>query len=156
MGAAPDVSQVKRAVSGSGSGSAGSVSDKASGAVDTLGVKAQGNPLAAGLVAFGAGMLISALIPASEKETQVTQRAVEAAKEHGRRPAAASAGRAPCRPPAALGASLSLAGIDPSAEVTFDAIGPAASGLPAPSNRACPQRRMRCPRPSSWRWTPYR
>lgn len=85
MGAAPDVSQVKNAVSGtgSGSGSAGSVSDKASAAVDTLGVKAQGNPLAAGLVAFGAGMLISALIPASEKETQVTQRAVEAAKEHG-------------------------------------------------------------------------
>ena len=44
---------------------------------------AQGNPLAAGLVAFGAGMLISALVPASEKEARVAQQAVDAAKEHG-------------------------------------------------------------------------
>lgn len=65
------------------SGAAGSVSDSAGGAVDAIGSKAQGNPLAAGLVAFGAGMLISALIPASEKEAEVAQRAVDAAKEHG-------------------------------------------------------------------------
>jgi gas vesicle protein len=32
--------------------------------------KTQGNPLAAGLIAFGAGMLLSALIPASEKERE--------------------------------------------------------------------------------------
>jgi gas vesicle protein len=32
--------------------------------------KTQGNPLAAGLVAFGAGMLISSLIPASVKERE--------------------------------------------------------------------------------------
>jgi hypothetical protein len=32
--------------------------------------KTQGNPLAAGLVAFGAGMLLSSLIPASEKERE--------------------------------------------------------------------------------------
>ena len=74
--------------SGGGVGSkvsdaAGSVSDSAGGAVDAIGSKAQGNPLAAGLVAFGAGMLISALIPASEKESEVAQRAVDAAKEHG-------------------------------------------------------------------------
>jgi Protein of unknown function (DUF3618) len=105
MGAAPDLDTVKSHVpgvgsgSGSGSGSGpgigeratgvasnvasnvgGSVSQGASGAADTLGAKAQGNPLAAGLVAFGAGMLISALLPATEKETQVAQRAVEAAK----------------------------------------------------------------------------
>ncbi|HYH76150.1 MAG TPA: DUF3618 domain-containing protein [Arthrobacter sp.] len=30
----------------------------------------QGNPLAAGLIAFGAGMLLSSLIPASEKERE--------------------------------------------------------------------------------------
>jgi vacuolar-type H+-ATPase subunit H len=53
------------------------------GALDTLESRPQGNPLAAGLVAFGAGMLISALMPATEKETQVAQRAVDAAKEHG-------------------------------------------------------------------------
>jgi gas vesicle protein len=74
--------------SGGGVGSkvsdaAGSVSDSAGGALDAVGSKAQGNPLAAGLVAFGAGMLISALIPASEKEAEVAQRAVDAAKEHG-------------------------------------------------------------------------
>lgn len=32
--------------------------------------KTQGNPLAAGLIAFGAGMLLSSLIPASEKERE--------------------------------------------------------------------------------------
>ncbi len=62
---------------------AGTVSDKASGALDTVGAKAQGNPLAAGVVAFGAGMLISALIPASDREAQLASRAVDAAKEHG-------------------------------------------------------------------------
>ena len=58
-------------------------SGAASGAVDAIGAKAQGNPLAAGLVAFGAGMLISALIPATEKEADLAGRAVDAAKEHG-------------------------------------------------------------------------
>jgi gas vesicle protein len=74
-------------VSGAAGSAAGSVSDtvsdSAGGAVDAIGSKAQGNPLAAGLIAFGAGMVISALIPASEKEAEVAQRAVEAAKEHG-------------------------------------------------------------------------
>jgi hypothetical protein len=32
--------------------------------------KAQGNPLAAGVIAFGLGMLVSSLIPSSEKERQ--------------------------------------------------------------------------------------
>ena len=35
--------------------------------------KTQGNPLAAGLVAFGAGMLLSSLIPASEKEREAAE-----------------------------------------------------------------------------------
>jgi ElaB/YqjD/DUF883 family membrane-anchored ribosome-binding protein len=60
-----------------------SVSDTASGAVDTIQDKTEGNPLAAGLIAFGAGMLIASLIPASEKETEAARRAVDAAKEHG-------------------------------------------------------------------------
>jgi len=33
-------------------------------------IKAQGNPLAAGLIAFGAGLLVSSLIPASQKERE--------------------------------------------------------------------------------------
>lgn len=96
MGAAPDLGGVKDSVLGSGSGSgsgggvAAGVSDRASqvsgvasGAVDSLGARAQGNPLAAGLVAFGAGMLLSALVPASAKEAQLASAAVDAAKEHG-------------------------------------------------------------------------
>lgn len=35
--------------------------------------QAQGNPLAAGLIAFGGGMLLAALLPATEKEQQAAQ-----------------------------------------------------------------------------------
>lgn len=70
-------------VTGSASHMAGSVSGTAHGAVGTLEAKTEGNPLAAGVVAFGAGMLISALLPASEKETRAAQAVVDAAQEHG-------------------------------------------------------------------------
>jgi hypothetical protein len=71
------------------SGSAvGTVTDKAYAAKDTVGERAseardavrdaprrlkrtaQGNPLAAGVVAFGLGMLVSSLIPSTEKERE--------------------------------------------------------------------------------------
>ena len=65
------------------SSAGGSVSDTAQGALGTIESKTEGNPLIAGLVAFGTGMLISSLIPASQKEAQAAQKAVEAAKEHG-------------------------------------------------------------------------
>lgn len=71
-------------------GSAGSVSESAGSAVgsisDTAGSvssKAQGNPLAAGLIAFGAGWLVSSLLPASSAETKLAGQAVDAAKEQG-------------------------------------------------------------------------
>lgn len=75
-------------------GAAGSVTGTASGAASTVGDTAQhavgavhrqtvGSPLGAGLVAFGAGMVISALFPATEKETQAAHRIVDTAKEHG-------------------------------------------------------------------------
>ncbi len=87
------------------------VSEKASDAADavreaptTLKRKTQGNPLAAGLVAFGLGMLVSSLIPSSEKERQavsqlqdnlepVKQKATEVAQDVGEnlRPAAQEA-----------------------------------------------------------------
>jgi len=63
MGAASDASDAV-------ADRAGSVADRA-GNVDVKG-RTQGNPLAAGLIAFGAGLLISSLIPSSQKE----QRAV--------------------------------------------------------------------------------
>jgi len=42
--------------------------------------KAQGSPVAAGLIAFGAGLLVSALIPPSEKEREAAQAVKEAAQ----------------------------------------------------------------------------
>jgi hypothetical protein len=85
---------------GMASDAAGSVQDAASGAADTVQSAAssaaqavqqapetitrqtQGNPLAAGLIAFGAGWLISSLLPASEKEKQLAQQAETAVREN--------------------------------------------------------------------------
>src|SRR4030095_15471400 len=87
------------------------VSEKASDAADavreaptTLKRKTQGNPLAAGVIAFGLGMLVSSLIPSSEKERQavstlqdnlapVKQKATEVGQDVGEnlRPAAQEA-----------------------------------------------------------------
>jgi hypothetical protein len=79
---------------------AGTVQDKAHGAAetvqgaaqqtaqavqqapDTIVRQAQGNPLAAGLIAFGVGWLVSSLMPASEKERQLAQQAESAVREH--------------------------------------------------------------------------
>jgi gas vesicle protein len=76
-------SGVASTVSDRASGVAGSVSGGASHGLNAVESRAQGNPLAAGVVAFGVGMLVSALIPASEKEAEAAQRLTEAAKEHG-------------------------------------------------------------------------
>jgi len=42
----------------------------------------QGNPIAAGLIAFGAGWLVSSLLPPSKAEQDAAGRAVELAREH--------------------------------------------------------------------------
>ncbi|MDO9379678.1 MAG: DUF3618 domain-containing protein [Nocardioidaceae bacterium] len=78
-------SRLKESVmGGSDGGSDGpGVGDRASDAVSGVGDRTRGNPLAAGLVAFGAGMLLSSLLPASETETRATQKLVDAAHEHG-------------------------------------------------------------------------
>jgi ElaB/YqjD/DUF883 family membrane-anchored ribosome-binding protein len=84
MGTASDTRD--RASSAAGNTVAGATetaSQAAQGAVGTIEHRTQGSPLAAGLVAFGAGMLVSALVPASDKEADAVQRAVDAAREHG-------------------------------------------------------------------------
>ena len=84
MGTASDARH--RASSAAGETAAGATetaSGVTQGAVGTIQHRTQGSPLAAGLVAFGAGMLISALIPASEKEADAAQRAMDVAREHG-------------------------------------------------------------------------
>ena len=75
---------VKEAVLGSASDAAdttqqlaGTVGDAVSDAPSKVARKAQGSPIAAGLIAFGAGLLVSSLLPAS----RVEQQAAEAVKD---------------------------------------------------------------------------
>jgi ElaB/YqjD/DUF883 family membrane-anchored ribosome-binding protein len=75
MGSAHDTTYRAQGVA---SDAAGSVQQ----APDTIVRQTQGNPLAAGLIAFGVGWLVSSLMPASEKERQLAQQAESAVKEH--------------------------------------------------------------------------
>lgn len=59
--------------------SAGSAADSAKDAGHQAAEKVKGNPLAVGLVAFGAGWLLSSLIPASEKEQDLAGQVKEKA-----------------------------------------------------------------------------
>jgi hypothetical protein len=97
MGSAHDTTS---SAQGMASNAAGSVQDAASSAADsvqnaastavgavqqapdTVIRQAQGNPLAAGLIAFGVGWLVSSLLPASQKEKQLAQQAETAVQEH--------------------------------------------------------------------------
>jgi hypothetical protein len=92
------VGSVKEKVMGSSSnshdnGTIGTAADKASSMASTLGDtagaapsaarrKTQGNPLAAGLIAFGVGWLASSLLPATEKEADAAGALKEKASEH--------------------------------------------------------------------------
>jgi len=86
MGSATDT----KSAAGSGLGTAqdkvssaaSSVADTASSAPQMARQKAQGNPLAAGVIAFGAGWLLSSLLPASEKEQQAAATLKDKASEH--------------------------------------------------------------------------
>ena len=86
MGSAQDTGYHAQGVA---SNAAGSVQDAASSAVETVQQtpdmivrETQGNPLAAGLIAFGVGWLVSSLLPATEKEKQLAQQAETAVKEN--------------------------------------------------------------------------
>ena len=70
------------------------VGDNISDAKDRVVAKAEGNPLAVGLIAFGAGVLLASLIPASAKEKELAadvkdqaqplvEKVTDAAKEVG-------------------------------------------------------------------------
>ncbi|WP_408895691.1 DUF3618 domain-containing protein [Nocardioides sp. R1-1] len=69
--------------SATASGAVDAVEGAAQSAVHTVEARTQGAPLAAGLIAFGAGMVASALLPASSAETQAARRLGEAAQDHG-------------------------------------------------------------------------
>ena len=75
-GAATGVtSSVSDSVSGVGSSVTGTVSN----AGQTAKTQAQGNPMAAGLIALGAGWLLGSLLPASERERQAASAVKEQA-----------------------------------------------------------------------------
>jgi gas vesicle protein len=97
MGSAHDTSARTQGVASNAAGSvqnaassaADSVQSAASSAVDTVQQtpdmvvrQTQGNPLAAGMIAFGVGWLVSSLLPATEKEKQLAQQAETAVKEN--------------------------------------------------------------------------
>jgi ElaB/YqjD/DUF883 family membrane-anchored ribosome-binding protein len=63
-------------------GAAQSAASAVQQAPDTVVRQTQGNPLAAGLIAFGVGWLVSSLMPASEKEKQLAQQAETAVREN--------------------------------------------------------------------------
>jgi Protein of unknown function (DUF3618) len=76
-------------VQGAAHNAAGTVQNAASSAVgtvqqapDIIQRQAQGNPLAAGLIAFGVGWLVSSLLPTSEKEKQLASQAESAVRDH--------------------------------------------------------------------------
>jgi hypothetical protein len=78
-------------VSDAASSAAETISDTASSAAaavqeapQAVRRQTQGNPLAAGLIAFGAGWLVSSLLPASRQEQRLAQQATEKAAEVGR------------------------------------------------------------------------
>jgi Protein of unknown function (DUF3618) len=63
------------------SSAASTVSDVASAAPGAARQQAQGNPLAAGLVAFGVGWLISSLLPASQAERRAATQVKDTASD---------------------------------------------------------------------------
>ena len=73
------LSAVKDKVMGSGQSAGDSVSSAASSAQERF----EGAPLAAGVVAFGAGVVLASLLPASRMEAEAAHRVVDTAKEQG-------------------------------------------------------------------------
>ncbi|UNX54762.1 DUF3618 domain-containing protein [Georgenia sp. TF02-10] len=75
FGAADDARERASDMGGTVRDTAGSVADTARSAPQRAKEQAQGNPLAAGLVAFGLGLLAASLIPASRKEQDLVRQA---------------------------------------------------------------------------------
>ncbi|MET8084828.1 DUF3618 domain-containing protein [Micromonospora sp. NPDC005194] len=75
-------SSAASSVSDAAHSAASSVSDAAHSAPRVIRQKSQGNPLAAGLIAFGVGWLASSLIPASRREQQAAAQVKDKVSEH--------------------------------------------------------------------------
>ncbi len=92
MGSAADATSSMSGTAGSAVGSAkdtlsttvSSAADMASSAPEQARQRTRGNPLAAGLIAFGAGWLLSSLLPATAPEQQAAAQVKDLAMEKGR------------------------------------------------------------------------
>ncbi len=73
MGGASDAADTGQQV-------ATTMGDAVSNAPNAVARKAQGSPIAAGLIAFGAGLLVSSMLPASRAEKQAAQAVKETAQ----------------------------------------------------------------------------
>jgi hypothetical protein len=78
------VSSTASAATGKVASAASSAADAASSAPEMARRRTEGNPLAAGLIAFGAGWLISSLLPATAPERHVATQVKDLATETGR------------------------------------------------------------------------
>jgi hypothetical protein len=78
------VSSTASAAKDKAASTASSAADAASSAPEIARRRTEGNPLAAGLIAFGAGWLISSLLPATAPEQQVATQVKDLATEKGR------------------------------------------------------------------------
>jgi gas vesicle protein len=77
------VSSAASSAADSVSSAAGSAGETVRAAPDMVRRQTEGNPLAAGLIAFGAGWLISSLLPATPAEQRVATRVKDGATEYG-------------------------------------------------------------------------
>jgi hypothetical protein len=80
--AGDSVSSAASSVSSSVSDAGSTVADAASSAPDQARARTRGNPLAAGLIAFGAGWLVSSLLPATQREQDAATAVKDKAAEH--------------------------------------------------------------------------
>jgi gas vesicle protein len=80
-------------VQGATSSAASTVADTATSTAQAARRRAQGNPLAAGVIAFGLGWLVSSILPATQKERQAAGKVKEQAQP-ALQPVARQAGQA--------------------------------------------------------------
>jgi len=80
MGVAEDVGDSVASAAGRAQDAAGSAGERLADMPKRAAAKAEGNPLAVGLIAFGLGMLASSLIPASAKEQEAAEQLKEKAQ----------------------------------------------------------------------------
>lgn len=76
------VGSTASATAGQARSAASTAEDAVTNAPEALRRGTQGNPIAAGLIAFGAGWLVSSLLPPSKAEQDAAGQAVEFAREH--------------------------------------------------------------------------